>query len=208
MDAITTLESLVGLAFLSGIRLYSTVFAVGLGIRTGFLDVPRGLSQLEVLASTPILFIAGAVYLIEFLADKIPWVDSAWDLVHTVIRPLGAAILGVTAIGAVDPVVQIGTFLLCGTIALSSHSAKAGTRLAANHSPEPVSNIGLSLGEDALVFTGTWLVFNHPLVAAIIVLVLVLLILWLIPKLFRMFRRNFARLMTVIKGGPTPSETA
>ncbi|HEX6064263.1 MAG TPA: DUF4126 domain-containing protein [Longimicrobiales bacterium] len=208
MDALTTLESLVGLAFLSGIRLYSTVFAVGLGIRTGFLDVPERLSQLEVLASTPILFIAGAVYLVEFLADKIPWVDSAWDLVHTVIRPLGAAILGVTAIGAVDPVVQIGAFLLCGTIALSSHSAKAGTRLAANHSPEPISNIGLSLGEDALVFTGTWLVFNHPLVAAIIVLVLVLLILWLIPKLFRLFRRNFARLMTVIKGGPTPSETA
>lgn len=208
MDALTTLESLVGLAFLSGIRLYSTVFAVGLGIRTGFLDVPERLSQLEVLASTPILFIAGAVYLVEFLADKIPWVDSAWDLVHTVIRPLGAAILGVTAIGAVDPIVQIGAFLLCGTIALSSHSAKAGTRLAANHSPEPISNIGLSLGEDALVFTGTWLVFNHPLVAAIIVLVLVLLILWLIPKLFRLFRRNFARLMTVIKGGPTPSETA
>ena len=207
MDALTTLESLVGLAFLSGIRLYSTVFAVGLGIRTGFLDVPDRLSQLEVLASTPILFIAGTVYLIEFLADKIPWVDSAWDLVHTVIRPLGAAILGVTAIGAVDPVVQIGAFLLCGTIALSSHSAKAGTRLAANHSPEPISNIGLSLGEDALVFTGTWLVFNHPLVAAIIVLVLVLLILWLIPKLFRLFRRNFARLMTFIKGGPTPSET-
>ena len=207
MDALTTLESLVGLAFLSGIRLYSTVFAVGLGIRTGFLDVPDRLSQLEVLASTPILFIAGTVYLIEFLADKIPWVDSAWDLVHTVIRPLGAAILGVTAVGAVDPVVQIGAFLLCGTIALSSHSAKAGTRLAANHSPEPISNIGLSLGEDALVFTGTWLVFNHPLVAAIIVLVLVLLILWLIPKLFRLFRRNFARLMTFIKGGPTPSET-
>lgn len=208
MDAITTLESLVGLAFLSGIRLYSTILAVGLGIRTGFLDVPERLSQLEVLASTPILFIAGAVYLIEFLADKIPWVDSAWDLVHTVIRPLGAAILGVTAIGAVDPVVQIGAFLLCGTIALSSHSAKAGTRLAANHSPEPISNIGLSLGEDTLVFTGTWLVFNHPLVAAIIALVLVLLILWLIPKLFRLFRRNFARLLTVIKGGPTPSETA
>ncbi len=207
MDAITTLETLVGLAFISGIRLYSTVFAVGLGIRTGFLDVPERLSQLEGLASTPILFIAGGIYLIEFLADKIPLVDSAWDLVHTAIRPLGAAILGVTAVGAVDPVVQVGTFLLCGGIALSSHSAKAGTRLAANHSPEPVSNIGLSLGEDALVFTGTWLVFNHPMIAAIIVVVLVLLILWLVPKLWRLFRRNFTRLVRFIEGGPRPSET-
>jgi hypothetical protein len=208
MDAITTLGSLVGLAFISGIRLYSTVLAVGLGIRTGLLDVPASLSQLDVLASTPILLIAGAIYLIEFLADKIPWVDSAWDLVHTFIRPLGAALLGVTAIGAVDPVVQVGTFLLCGTIALSSHSAKAGTRLAANHSPEPISNIGLSLGEDAFVFAGTWLVFNHPMIAAGIALGLVLLILWLVPKLFRLFRRNYGRLVNFIKGGPLPSELA
>lgn len=208
MDAITTLQTLVGLAFISGIRLYSTVFAVGLGIRTGFIDLPARLSQLEVLASTPILVIAAIVFLIEFLADKIPWVDSAWDLVHTVIRPLGAAILGVTAIGAVDPIVQVGAFLLSGTIALSSHSAKAGTRLVANHSPEPISNIGLSLGEDAFVFTGAWLVFNHPMVAASIALVLVLLILWLIPKLFRLFRRYYTALVGFIKGGPAPGAVA
>jgi hypothetical protein len=204
MDAITTLQTLVGLAFISGIRLYSTVLAVGLGIRTGIIELPDRLSQLEVLASTPILVIAAVVFLIEFLADKIPWVDSAWDLVHTFIRPVGAAILGVTAIGAVDPIVQVGAFLLCGTIALSSHSAKAGTRLIANHSPEPISNIGLSLGEDALVFTGTWLVFNHPMIAASIALVLVLLILWLVPKLFRLFRHYYRRLVTFIKGGPAP----
>jgi hypothetical protein len=202
MDVIATLGTLMGMAFISGIRLYSTILAVGFGIRLGFIHLPHTLQHLEVLASTPILAIAGVVYVVEFLADKIPWVDSAWDAFHTLVRPVGAAVLGLVAIGDVDPVVSLGTALLCGTIALSSHSAKAGTRLAANHSPEPLSNIGLSLGEDALVVAGTWLVFRHPVIAAVLVTILVAIIIWLMPKIFRLFRRGYARLMAFFKAEP------
>ena len=200
MQTLATLGTLMGMAFTSGIRLYSTVFAVGLGIRFGFIQIPEALAQLHVLATTPILVISGVVYAAEFVADKIPWFDSLWDVIHTFIRPLGAAILGAVAIGAVDPVWKIGAFLLCGTVALSSHSAKAGTRLAANHSPEPLSNIALSLGEDAVVVGGTWLAFAYPVLAFIAVLIAVALIVWMIPKLFRVFRRNFARLSAVLHG--------
>ena len=105
-STIAQLGSVTGLAFLSGVRLYSTVLVVGLGIRLGYLHLPEQLSSLNVLATTPVLIIAGTAYIAEFVADKIPWFDSVWDTVHTVIRPLGAAVLAATAIGDVDPVVK------------------------------------------------------------------------------------------------------
>jgi hypothetical protein len=196
MPELTTLGALSGLAFVSGVRLYSTVLAVGLGIRLGRIDLPAPLAQLEVLSSTPVLIIAGVLYIIEFVADKVPWVDSLWDTVHTFIRPFGAALLGFAAVGDVDPVLKAGAFLLSGSIALSSHSAKAGTRLVVNHSPEPFSNVGLSLAEDGLVVAGVWLVFAHPVIALVIVLVLVAIIAWCIPKLVRLIRRSADELRT------------
>jgi hypothetical protein len=207
MDPVVTLGTLMGLGFISGLRLYSTVFAIGLGIRFGFIDLPGSLSHLQVLASAPILAISGGVYLVEFLADKIPWIDSLWDTVHTFIRPLGAAILGATAIGSVDPAMKVGAFLLCGTVALASHSAKAGTRLVANHSPEPVTNIGLSLLEDGLVVGGIWLIFAYPIVALVLVIILLALIIWLMPKLIRLFRRNFARVTSLFRASRPPDGT-
>ena len=200
MGAIATLGALMGLGFVSGIRLYSTVLAVGLGIRFGFFQPPGALSHLEVLATMPVLLISGTVYTAEFLADKIPWFDSLWDVVHTFIRPLGAAILGAVALGDVDPAWKLGAFLLCGTVALSSHAAKAGTRLSVNQSPEPVSNIALSLGEDGVVVGLTWLAFTHPIVALVLVVVLVATILWLLPKLIRLFRRNAGRAWAMFRG--------
>jgi len=186
----------MGLAFISGMRLYSTVLAVGLGIRFDFLQLPENLAHLEPLASTPVLWIAGAIYSIEFLADKIPWIDSLWDAVHTFIRPIGAAVLGVVALGNVAPEIQIGAFLLSGTVGLVSHSAKAGTRLVANHSPEPLSNIGLSLAEDGIVAAGAWAIFAHPIPVLIIVSTLLVAIVWAIPQLLRLFRGNIARGMS------------
>jgi hypothetical protein len=159
MGAIATLGALMGISFVSGIRLYSTVLAIGLGIRLGFIQVPEALANLQVLAATPVLLISGTVYFAEFVADKIPWFDSLWDVVHTFIRPLVAPILGAATMGDVDPAVTMGAFLLCGTVAFSSHAAKAGTRLTVNQSPEPLSNIALSLGEDGVVVGGTWLAF-------------------------------------------------
>lgn len=190
MESVSVLGSLMGLAFVSGLRLYSTVFAVGLGIRFGYLVIPPHLGQLQLLAHTPILVIAGVCYTFEFVADKIPWVDTIWDAVHTFIRPIGAAILAATAVGVVDPLVTLGAFLLCGGIALSSHSAKAGTRILANHSPEPFSNIALSLAEDGVVLAGVWLAFKHPFTSLLLVAVAVAFTVWLIPRLIRLFRRQ------------------
>lgn len=198
-DAIAQLGSISGLAFLSGIRLYSTVFVVGLGLRLGYLHLPDRLSSLNVLATTPVLIIAGTAYLAEFIADKIPWFDSVWDTVHTIIRPLGAAVLAATALGEVDLVVKIGAILLSGAIALTGHSAKAGTRLLANHSPEPLSNIGLSLGEDALVVGGVWTAIRHPFITLVVVILLIAIILWTLPKLVRLFRRQIQRLKEAIR---------
>lgn len=193
MDSLAILGALLGLGMVSGIRLYSTVLAVGLGIRFDFLHVPAALDGLEVLAATPVLVIAGVVYLIEFLADKIPFVDSLWDLVHTFIRPVGAAILAATALGPVDPVVRVVVSLACGLVAFSGHAAKAGTRALVNQSPEPFSNIGLSLGEDGVVFGGVWLALQHPLLTLVLVLVAVGAIAWLVPKLVRLVKRQITR---------------
>lgn len=195
MDIITALGTLMGIGFTSGIRLYSTILVVGLGIRFGLLQLPSSFEHLSVLAQTPVLVIASVVYAAEFFADKIPWIDSAWDAVHTFVRPLGAAILGATAVGSVHPAVTLGAALLCGTVALSSHSAKAGTRLVANHSPEPFTNIGLSLGEDVTAVAGTWLAFAFPVIAFVLVLVAMLIIAWLVPKLARIVRRSVGALV-------------
>ncbi len=195
MDAIATLGALVGLGFVSGIRLYSTILALGLGIRFGYLDVPPALAHLEVLAATPVLVVAGVVYAVEFVADKIPIVDSLWDAVHTFIRPVGAAFLGMAAIGPVDPGIKLAIALACGLVALSSHSAKATTRVAVNTSPEPFTNAGLSLAEDGLVLGGVWLAIEHPFITLAVVMVAVFLIVWVVAKLFEMVWRFFQQLL-------------
>lgn len=207
MDALSTLGSLMGLGLVSGIRLYSTVLVIGLGLRLGLLHPPAALHHLDVLASTPVLIIAGVAYVIEFLADKIPLVDSVWDMVHTFIRPVGAAVVAATALGPVDPAIKVGAILLAGSIALSGHSAKAGTRAVINQSPEPFTNIGASLAEDGLVAGGVWLALSHPIVALVVVLVAVGLIIWLVPKLFRMLRKQIARVRQVL-GGKSPEPAA
>lgn len=194
----------MGLALASGVRLYSTILAVGLGIRFGFLDIPARLGHLSVLAETPVLVIAGLIYVVEFVADKIPWVDTLWDTVHTFIRPLGAAIIAATALGSVDPGVRLAAVLLSGAVAFSGHAAKAGTRLAVNQSPEPFSNIGLSLAEDGLVAGGVWLAFAHPLVALSVVLIALALIVWLLPKVIRLFRRQAQRIRGLFRSPFAP----
>ena len=202
MDAIATLGALLGLGFVSGIRLYSTILAIGLGIRFGFLDVPAGLAHLEVLAATPVLAVAATVYAVEFVADKIPIVDSIWDVIHTVIRPVGASIVGMTAVGPVDPGIKLAVALACGFVALSGHGAKATTRVAVNHSPEPFTNAGLSIAEDGLVLGGVWLAIEHPFITLGLVLVLVVLCVWLVLALFRMVERFIGGLLRPGEAAP------
>jgi hypothetical protein len=188
MDTLSTLGTLTGLGLLAGFRLYATVLAVGIGLRLGVFQLHSGLEGLSVLASPFVLAPAAVVYGIEFLADKIPWVDSLWDSFHTFVRPLGAALIGATAVGSVDPAVATGAALLCGAVALTGHSTKAGARLVVNHSPEPFTNVGMSLAEDAMAIGGTWLAVQHPQVMLGVVVGFLVLFAWLAPKLFRLLR--------------------
>ncbi len=188
VQVIQLLGSTLGIALMSGVNLYATVLTIGLGTRLGFIDLPSQLSGLEVLSNPLILIVAGVMYAVEFFVDKIPWLDSLWDAIHTVIRPVGAALITVAAFAQVDPTLQVLAVLLSGGVSLTSHSAKAGTRLLANQSPEPVSNIALSTAEDAAVIGGSVFVMNHPVTALVIVGVFVLLFAIFAPPLIRVLK--------------------
>src|SRR5215472_1967922 len=162
MGNIGLLGSALGLSFLAGIRLYATVLVVGLAMRFHLLHLKAGMEGLNVLADWRVLTVAGIAFLAEFFADKIPYLDSAWDAVHTFIRPVGAAVLAATALGDMDPAIRTGVAILAGGVALTSHSGKAATRALANHSPEPFSNVALSFIEDAIIPAGVWLATAHP----------------------------------------------
>lgn len=186
---LTTLGFAMGSAWLSGINLYATVLTLGLLQRFGFVNLPGDLGYLShnwIIAASAIL------YLVQFIADKIPAVDSVWDVIHTFIRVPAGAVLAATAFAHFDPKIRLLALLLGGGIALSSHGVKTATRLAANTSPEPFSNVALSLAGDALTVGGTLLMALHPLVWMSIVLVLivisVLLIRWIFRGLTRLFR--------------------
>ena len=188
----------MGLGLVSGLNLYATVLTVGLGIRLGVITLNPELSSLAVLASPYVLIVAGVIYLVEFFADKIPWVDSIWDGVHTLIRPLGAAAIGATAIGTVEPQTAV-IAALCAGVSLSGHSVKAGTRLLANHSPEPFSNIGLSVAEDVLVVVGSWLALAHPTIMVTVVAIFLIAFAWFAPKAFRLVRVEYLATLALLK---------
>lgn len=199
MQVVQLLGSTLGIAMLSGVNLYATVLTIGLGIRFDFIHLPAGLSGLSLLANPIILIVAGILYAVEFLVDKIPWLDSLWDAIHTIIRPIGAALLAAAAFSSVDPTLQMIAVLLGGGISLSAHSAKAGARLVANQSPEPVSNIVLSLGEDALAIGGSVFVINHPMAALVIVAVFLILFALAAPWLFRALNFEVAALNAMLR---------
>jgi hypothetical protein len=199
MSTIDLLGSAMGLGLLAGIRLYATVFFLGLAIRFEWFELTPGLSHLSVLAETPVLLLSGAAFVVEFLADKIPWIDSLWDSVHTFIRPVGAAALAVTTLGTFDPMTTVMLALLSGGIAFTGHTSKAATRLAVNHSPEPFSNWALSLAEDLAVPAGLWIVFQYPAVAIGIASVFILVFLWLSPKVFRLLKVSWVALKSLFR---------
>ena len=183
------------LSWASGFRLYAALFIAGMLDRFHVVTLP---DTLGVLAHTPVLIVTGALLVVEFLVDKVPVVDSAWDSVQTFVRvPLGALLAwGVFAHAA--PETQAIAAILGGALAAGTHVAKAGTRAFANTSPEPVSNWGLSFSEDGVVLLGLWLAFAHPAVFLALLALFVLLLVWLIPKLWRgvlALRRGFSRLL-------------
>jgi hypothetical protein len=185
VEKLDLLAVALGLACLAGINLYLTVFATGLAIHFHWITLAPAYQSLEVLGNPWIVTIAGILYFLEFFADKIPWIDSAWDAVHTVIRPIGGALLAIQVLGHPSPAFTVIVALLAGGTSLVAHTAKAATRLTSNTSPEPFSNIGLSLGEDAAVLGGLALVHFNPLLALLILLLGVAAFFYFAPKILR-----------------------
>lgn len=187
---LTTLGTAMGSAWLSGINLYATVVTLGVLERFHLVKLPGDLS---ILGNWWVIGLAGGMYLIEFVADKIPAVDSAWDAIHTFIRVPAGAILAATAFADFDPGVKWAAMIIGGGVALGSHGTKAATRLAANASPEPVSNIALSIGEDILTFGSTILMAFFPVLILFVVVVFLILLIWLGPKVLRALKRMLVR---------------
>ena len=188
MDQLKLLGVALGLACLAGVNLYLTVFVTGLAIHLHWIVLAPEYQSLAILGDPLILWISGTLYVLEFFADKIPWVDSAWDTVHTIIRPIGGALLAVRVLGQPSPAFDVIVALVAGGASLVTHSAKASTRLMTNASPEPFSNIGLSLLEDAAVVGGLALIHFNPIWALGIFVLLLAIILYLAPKVWRAVR--------------------
>jgi hypothetical protein len=194
MNPIETLSLVLGTGFSSGLNLYATVATLGLLERFGVIRLPE---KLQVLAHPFVLGVALALYLVEFLADKVPYVDSVWQAVHTFIRPPAAALLAFSVTASAAEPWRWAAALLAGSIALTSHGTKASARAAANMVPEPVSNWALSFGEDLLAVWLTWFATAHPTVAVIVVVVLVVVSVFLLYHLFRFLRRTFQKLAEI-----------
>lgn len=186
MEWFSTLSLALGTAWTSGINLYATVSVLGLLQKFGATKLPGGL---DVLDNWWIIGIAGGLYIVEFFADKIPYVDSIWDVVHTFIRVPAGAVVAYAATSDLDPSVYIPAALLGGGLAFSSHGTKAALRAGANLSPEPVSNWTLSLVEDAIAFIGSLLAVFAPLIIAVVLVLFVIFFFWFFPKVIRAFRR-------------------
>ncbi|MDB5870331.1 MAG: putative transrane protein [Polaromonas sp.] len=204
MQALDTAQliALAGaLGWASGIRLYLVILLTGLAGYMGWMELPQGL---HLLAHPVVLGASGFMVFIEFFADKIPGLDSLWDVVHTVIRiPAGAA-LAAGVFGADSSAMGLAAALVGGTLAATSHAAKATGRAAINTSPEPFTNIGTSLVEDSVVPAGLWLAIAHPFVFIPLLVLVMLLSLWLVRICWRFLRQLFSRVTRIFSGKPDP----
>jgi hypothetical protein len=187
MDILAPLGRTIGFAFAAGVNLYATVAILGLAARYNWVELPP---QYQVFDNDVVIGAAIVMYLVEFVADKIPWFDSIWDGIHTLIRPVGGALIAVTTLGEASPAMQGIVALLGGAVAATSHAGKAGTRAVANTSPEPFSNWLLSLSEDAFVLGLGFLALQYPLAAAIVAIVLLVAIGLSLRLLFSAIRKR------------------
>ena len=180
-------------SLLAGWRLYLAILATGIAMRVGALPLPDHLHSLDVLANPWVMGVAAIAALAEFFADKVAWLDSAWDAVHTVVRPIGGALLALAIVDPGDPANQAIAFILGGGAALAAHGGKAGARAVVNASPEPFSNMVVSTAEDVASAGLLWLAYAHPYIAGGIALVLLALTVWLLRLARRVLRRLFGR---------------
>lgn len=212
MDQLEQISAIIaltmGVGWASGINLYATILMLGLMANMGHMQLPAGL---EVLADPMVLMAAGLMYCVEFFADKVPGVDTGWDTLHTFVRiPAGAA-LAAGAVGDLNEAVIVAAALVGGGLAATSHAFKAGGRVMINTSPEPVSNWAASITEDLAVLAGLWAALNYPIAFLIALGVFLILMVWLLPKIWRGIKKVFAFLARLLGGKtkkPTLSEPA
>ncbi len=189
MSALQLIALASTVSLLAGWRLYLVTFAIGLAMKFGWVPLPEQLHALDVLANNWIIGIAGIGALAEFFADKVPWIDSLWDGIHSVIRPIGGALLSMAIIDGGDPAWQVGSFLLGGGAAFLAHAGKAGARTMVNASPEPFSNVIVSSGEDVATVGLLGLAIANPIASALIALILVMVSVWLVLTARRLLKR-------------------
>ncbi|HEX8472518.1 MAG TPA: DUF4126 domain-containing protein [Pyrinomonadaceae bacterium] len=204
MNLVEILGLGLGAAWTSGINLYATVAALGLLQHFGLARLPGGLAVLD---NWWIIGVALFLYSIEFVADKIPYVDTVWDAVHTFIRVPAGAIIAVSATANLDPTVRIIALLLGGSLALSTHGTKATVRAAANTSPEPFTNWTLSIVEDVFAVGALVLAVLHPAVILVVIFIFLLILAWILPKVLRRLRRMLAATRAFF-GGQTVAEAS
>lgn len=188
MDPVHTIAMTMGIAWASGINLYAAVFMLGYLGMTGNIQLPP---DLMMLSDPLVLAAAGFMYCMEFFADKTPGVDTGWDAIHTFIRIPAGAILAAGAIGDVSPAAQLAAGLIGGAMAAGSHLTKSGARVLINTSPEPVSNWLASITEDVAVIAGLWAALHHPVVFLVLLALFIVLMIWLLPRLWRAMRKIF-----------------
>lgn len=195
----STLSLSMGAAWASGINLYAAIFMLGAMGATGNMTLPPGL---EVLANPMVITAAGIMYVVEFVADKIPGVDTGWDSIHTFIRIPAGAMLAAAAVGDINEPMAIAAGLLGGGLAAGSHATKAGSRVMINASPEPFSNWFASVGEDVVVVAGLWTALQHPTLFLLLLVVFIVFMIWFLPKAWRGIKKVFGflgRLLGVVK---------
>jgi len=188
MEVLTNLSTLLGTSWASGVNLYLTIAGLGIAQRMDLIALP---GNMDSISGLPVIIVAILLYGVEFVADKIPFVDSAWDSVHTLIRPAGGAALAYLATAGVGPAVQLPVALLSGAVAMDSHLTKATSRAAINTSPEPVTNSVASVSEDAMVVGVLWLIVKHPIIAGILVILFILFSIWFLKLMFRFLKKVF-----------------
>ena len=202
MDPIHTIALTLGIGWASGINLYAAVFMLGYLGMTGHIQLPP---DLLLLSDPLVMAAAGFMYCVEFFADKTPGVDTGWDAIHTFIRIPAGAVLAAGAIGDASPAAHLAAGLIGGAMAAGSHLTKAGGRVLINTSPEPVSNWAASISEDVLVIAGLWTALQHPIVFLVLLIAFILLMVWLLPRLWRAVHRLFASIRRLFsKDAGTP----
>ncbi len=191
METIDIIAMTLGVAWASGINLYAAILVMGFMGAGGYTELPPSLTVLQ---DPMVLMAAGLMYFVEFFADKVPGVDSGWDAIHTFIRIPAGAMLAVGAAQGleINQAAELTAALLGGCLAASSHLTKAGTRLVINTSPEPLTNWTASIAEDLAVIGGLWTALNYPLTFILFIIVFVLLVIWLLPKLWRAIKNIVA----------------